>query len=312
MSAPVCLLTIGPTWMAFRLPFSLLPNEGECVELGESPSVCFGGSGANMAMAASKLGARSILCSAIGQDANGDQLKEALAQNHVDTRFVTQMAGKKTPFHVTLAQTGKDERQMLYPGDAIYPDAEQIAYAFSSQPDAVCLRGELPMVAMSEAVRIATSKQVPLSVCVSHCHPTFTPEALPPLELFSATATAVKQLTGITPGGTDSCLKAVLQLTDRIKAKYYVFSLGDRGCFMYDGKMAHHISPYYSRINDPSGASDAFDAMLQLTYFSGKSITEACEEANAAFAITALRYGTVEAMPTPSDMTLFKSHASRA
>ena len=168
------------------------------------------------------------------------------------------------------------------------------------------------MKVVEEGARVAFERQIPILLSVSHCHPTFAPHSLPPLTIFSATAMAVKQITGILPSGTDSCLKAALQLTNCIQAKYYVFSLGERGCFLYDGKMAHHISPYYSRINDPSGASDAFNAMLLYAYFSGQSIMSACEEANAAAAITALRYGTVEAMPTASDMTLFKSRATRA
>lgn len=70
-----------------------LPSPGETVT-GGSFQISHGGKGANQAVAAARLGARTFMVGAVGNDAFGKEAKEVLAREGVD---ITWLATKEGP-----------------------------------------------------------------------------------------------------------------------------------------------------------------------------------------------------------------------
>ncbi|MBO5789439.1 MAG: hypothetical protein J6R42_05790 [Clostridia bacterium] len=288
MSAPLSVLTVGAAAMRLRLPYTLLPEENGYAITDTPPRITYGGAGTEQALALSALGARSLLCCCVGDDNTGYQLRRYLERCRVDIRFVYETPNSATSVMTSLVKSGEEPRVLLYSGNAGAPSSEQLQDAFLSLPDVVCLRGEMPFRTTLTAAALAAREQIPIFLDASSIRGDFDAVALPALEVLSLSDTAAEALTGICPGGTDSCVKAALALSAKIKAKYYVFRLGARGCFLYDGKIPYHISPCRTKATDFSFAGDVFAAALVMAYADGdQNIRSACEYANAAMALYA-------------------------
>ena len=114
--------------------------------------------------------------------------------------------------------------------------------------------------------------------------------------------------TGIRPLGSESCLRAALELQKTLNARYYVIHIGERGSFVYDGKYYHMISPFSVKAVDETAAADVFVAALTVEYIrNGKDIVAACKYANAAGALSVLKAGTTPSMPYHADVMHFIS-----
>ena len=170
-------------------------------------------------------------------------------------------------------------------------------------PDGVSLRAELPFETLLSGANLANQKQIPIFLEANSIRHDFRPEELPPLEIFSLSEDAVEQLTGIAIGGVESSVKAALALSSLVRAKYFVFRLGARGCFVYDGKIPQHIAPYRLAAFDFSRSGDGFVAALVSTYLeNGGQIRLACAAANAAMALSAAKGQTADPYPSKEDI----------
>ena len=104
-------------------------------------------------------------------------------------------------------------------------------------------------------------------------------------------------LTGVELRDTERCLQACVKLWQRIKTKYIVLKLSDRGSFIYDGTFCEFVPSYNVTAQDTTGAGDAFTASLTLEYLRSKNIIKACKYANAVGALTVSKLGVVESLP---------------
>src|SRR3954471_20783815 len=81
-----------------------LPGPGETV-LGGTFHRFHGGKGGNQAVAAARLGARVSFVGAVGDDAFGDEAREALAREGIDVSTLTRIADEATGVALILVDT---------------------------------------------------------------------------------------------------------------------------------------------------------------------------------------------------------------
>jgi len=74
--------------------------------------------------------------------------------------------------------------------------------------------------------------------------------------------------------------------------------LGERGCFVYDGKYCDLISPYDVNVVDTTAAGDVFTAALTAEYLRTGDILGSAKFANAAGALAVSKLGAVNSVPT--------------
>lgn len=285
MSREQLILTVGTAHVELLLGYKN-PSDGDVALLDCPPFTRCGGTGGAEALAMTKLGYKAALCSLVGDDQNGRSFAAYLKEKGVDTRFLAKAPGGKTTYIATLKKEGESKQTLLYPGQVGKMSFHLVEEAFMCMPDGVSLHTELPFDILLHAAGLAAQKHIPLFLDAGYVREDFRAEDLPTFEILSLSEDAVKQMTGITLGGTESCVKAALALSDKIKAKYFVFRLGVRGCFLFDGKMIHHFAP--PRLEFSSSEGDrAFVGALVGGYLESKGdIRFACKWANGAMSLT--------------------------
>ncbi len=301
------ILTIGSAYMdmVMRMPHYPTTSQPLCVEDG-GISYLPDGRGANCAMGLAKLGTRSILLCRLGGDINGQRLHALYNEGGVDTSVIVADPHTPTGQCVVMSDGTADTRTILYPGANANLTRDNLDAAFDLNPDAVCLQMDIPEDTLLAAAIRATERHIPIFLDAAPLKKSFPWNRLPEVEVFSPNEAETELLTGIRPTGSDTCLKATLEMQKIVKARYYIIKMGDRGSFYFDGRHFNMAASYVVRAVDTAAAGDAFMAGLVYQYLHTRGdICASCKFGNTVAAITIMRAGTVTAMPTMAEVENF-------
>jgi fructokinase len=285
-----------------------------------------GGAPANVAVAASKLGARSAFIGKLGDDAFGYHLADILAKEGVDVRGVrfdenarTSMAfialpDKNTADFVFYRNPGAD---MLLKPEELDRDllGDTRAFHFGS----ISLIDEPSRSATLEALKISQEAGALISFDVNYRPRLWkSPEqaverimaTIPRANLIKVNDVELALLTNcddLTEGG-----QKLLALGPQI----CVVTLGPKGSYFQIAQGGEHIAPFEVDAVDATGCGDAFVAglLLQLVLdhdwrnnLTLDRMREILRYANAVGAITALSLGVIPALPTADQVRRFLS-----
>jgi ribokinase len=291
--------------MVMRMPH--FPAAGETVSVEDGgASYLPDGRGGNCAVALAKLGARSVFCCRVGEDIHGQRLHALYGEAGIDTSPIVADPRTPTGLNVIMTDDGKVPRNVIYPGANANLTRDNLTPAFATNPDACLLQLDLPEETVLDAARRAAERHIPIFLDAAPGKRDFPFSRLPELEVFSPNEQETELYTGIRPGGSDTCLKAMLELVKVVKAHYYIIKMADRGAFLFDGRHFNLISTYIVKMVDGAGAGDAFMAGLALEYMRTRGdISAACKFANTVGAITVMRAGTVSSFPTDAEVQSF-------
>ena len=113
-------------------------------------------------------------------------------------------------------------------------------------------------------------------------------------------------LTGTFPVGSDSCLKAAVELEKKIRARHYLIRLGDRGIFTYDGRYCHMVPGCGVRIPEGTPLCDSLTAALLLEYLQNDGdIMAACRFGLALNALLFKNSADPAYFPTAAEVRSF-------
>ncbi len=301
------ILTVGAAYMdmVMRMPQYPIGTQPLYVEDG-GISYLPDGRGANCAMGLAKLGARSVFLCRLGGDINGQRLHALYNEGGVDTSAIVADPHAPTGQCVVMSDGTADTRTILYPGANANLTRDNLDPAFAVNPDAVCLQMDIPEDTLLAAAARAAERHIPIFLDAAPLKKNFPWNRLPELEVFSPNEAETELLTGIRPTGTDTCLKATLEMQKMVKARYYVIKMADRGSFYFDGRHFNMAASYIVRAVDTAAAGDAFMAGLVYQYMMTRGdISASCKFGNTVAAITIMRAGTVAAMPTMAEVENF-------
>jgi 5-dehydro-2-deoxygluconokinase len=281
-----------------------------------------GGSPTNVAVAAARLGCRSAVITAVGDDELGAYVRDALRGFGVDTRFVGSHPSLRTPLAIAAPESPEDPTLVFYrepaaPDEEIELDEEKLAAAREAGIFWVagsCLSGRLTgptTVALLEARRRKRHTVIDLDY-----RPTFWSED----EARRAIGAAIDQATvavgnrrecevavgtGDADGAADALLARGLELA--------IVKLGGDGVLYATRDERARIQPVPVEVVCGLGAGDAFGGALCHGLLTGMTAGEAVHFANAAGAITAGRLLCADAMPTEREVhELLESNGARA
>lgn len=292
------ILVAGSSNIDFRLATPYIPAPGETMFSAGRYNFAPGGKGANSAVAAASLGADVVFCSRVGDDAYGDNLVALFDDFGIDTRFVKVDKTEQTGLNVVMVEKSGSNRVISYSGaNAKISDAD-IESAFSCCPDGVLAQFELREEAVIAAAHNAAYDGIPLFIDAGPANRDFPIEKLEKIEVFSPNEQETEILTGIRPNNLENCLRASIALCNRADIRYVVLKLGNRGCYVYDGKYCDLISPVEVNVVDRTAAGDVFTAALATEYLRTGDILAAARFANAAGALTVSKSGSIASVPT--------------
>ena len=265
-----------------------LPGPGETVT-GGTFARHGGGKGANQAVAAARLGARTALVAAVGDDDYGAEALRGLAAEGVDVDAVARLDDVATGVALIVVDDRAENQIAVASGANAVLGGGFVAAALARLEAGVVLLslevGDEALVAGAEGARLAVlnpapAREVPAALFAAG--PVLTPNA-----------GEARDLTG-----EEDARAAARALRERTGAPVVV-TLGADGALLADGrgKPVRIPAPRIEAV-DTTGAGDCLNGALAAELARGVALEDAVAFAVRAAALSTLRRGAREGMPT--------------
>ena len=272
------------------------PRPGETV-VGSRFVTYAGGKGANQAVAAARMGARSIMVGRVGGDIFGPQLLEGLTSAGVDISGVDVNSDESSG----IAVIGVDETaqfciiQIL--GANVTCGTEQADAVRRELPGAtgLLLQLETSIELSLVAAREARSLGVMVMLDPGPVRP-LPEEFLSLCDVITPNETEAQALVGFPVTGPESAAKAASALLER-GVGAVVVKLGSQGAYFADGAGNGIAEPFQVDAVDSVAAGDAFNGALAVSLAEGKSLEEGVNIACAAGGLAVTKTGAQDSMP---------------
>ncbi len=273
-----------------------LPSPGETVlgdEFHEGP----GGKGANQAVAAARLGARTALVARLGRDRRGDELAERLAAEGVDLRHAARDADAPTGAAVIMVDGRGQKSILIAPGanGRLSPADVDAAAGMIQAARVVLCQLEAPLDAVLTACRLGRAAGARVILDPAPARP-LPDELFPLLDVIRPNASEAETLTGIKVTDRDSARRAAQSLLGRGVLAVAV-QAGDEGNLLVWVGGECFMPKLPVRSIDATGAGDAFAAALAVMIAEDHPPAEAGPFANAAAALATTVVGAQEGLP---------------
>ncbi len=278
-----------------------------------------GGAPANLAVAASRLGAKTAFIGKVGADGFGRYLSDVLTQNGVDASGVAVDRQHPTTMAVVSVDASGERDFSFYRGanadvmlssedipDAALEGAKIVHFG------SVSLTADPSRSATLDAVRRAKAMGKTITYDPNYRanlwpdQDTAVAQMKAPLDLVDILKVSDEELPLLT--GTTDCEAGTAQLAAHGIGLIFV-TLGPDGVFYRMGDKTGHVAGVPCKVGDTNGAGD--------TFF-GAALSKLCKEdlpaltveklegilafANKAASITTSRHGAIPAMPTLAEM----------
>ena len=281
-----------------------------------------GGAPANVAVAASRLGASTGFIGKVGNDAFGRSLAETLSNDGVNTDgLLVSYDVPTTMAIVSIDATGEREFSFYRnPGADTQLTAAEAASVISGERPKILHVGSLSMTASpaKEACQVTVSQARNKGVLISY-DPNYRAALwdseehaiemmkvlLPQADILKVSDEEMEMLTGISDYAEGS----------RALADYGVslvmVTLGADGVFVRFGDFAEHMPGFSVEVADTRGAGDTFAGAMLAQIARREGLLEGLGEeelrsfvtyANKAASLTCSRHGAIPAMPTADEL----------
>lgn len=149
------IVVVGSLNMDIVVEAPRFPQVGETIS-GTKAHFIPGGKGGNQAVAAARLGARTVMVGMVGEDAFGNTLIQSLAANHVITKRVTKTTEVPTGL-ASIMIAHEDNHIVVVPGANAYclPDRIDALEETISAADVVLLQLEIPLETVVASAQLA-------------------------------------------------------------------------------------------------------------------------------------------------------------
>ncbi|MHC0432146.1 ribokinase [Streptomyces sp. O3] len=275
------------------------PARGETV-LGSDLSVHPGGKGANQALAAARLGARTALLARVGDDAHGRLLLDAQRAAGVDTGGVL-VGGAPTGVALITVDPSGDNSIVVSPGAnaRLVPEDVRAAGSLLGRARVVSVQLEIPLDTVAEVVRaLPVGARLVLNPSPPAPLPAEVLAACDPLVVNEHEAAVV--LGGFAGPEPEDWARRLLALGPRSA----VVTLGAAGALVAEsgtGAVVRVPSPRVDAV-DTTGAGDAFTAALAWRLGRGEALPAAAAFAARVGAAAVTRKGAQESFPTAEEV----------
>lgn len=294
------LLVVGSANADLVVGVDRRPAPGETV-LGSDLAVHPGGKGANQAVAAARLGARTALLARVGDDAHGRLLLESQRSAGVDTTGVL-VGGAPTGVALITVDPSGDNSIVVSPGAnaRLTPEDIRAAGPLLRAARVVSVQLEIPLDTVAETARILPSGT---RLVLNPSPPAPLPaEVLAVCDPLVVNEHEARSILGPEAGTTpESWARALTALGPRS----VVITLGAGGALTADTRTGDRVrvpSPAVDAV-DTTGAGDAFTAALAWRLGLGEELPEAAAYAVRVGAAAVTKEGAQASFPTSEEVS---------
>ncbi|MFM1654665.1 ribokinase [Brevibacillus sp. B_LB10_24] len=299
------VVVIGSLNMDIVVEADRPPAMGETVS-GNQVHFIPGGKGANQAVAAARLGAKTRMIGAVGDDAFGAQLLASLEQDGIGTQTVKTVAEVATGIASILLSQG-DNSIIVVPGAnyrCLPEDVDRHMEALE-QADVILLQLEIPLETVVHAAKRAKAlgKKVVLNPAPARELPD---ELYQHVDVIIPNETELALLSGISGEGDEQLTGAMKRLLAK-GVQTVITTLGAQGAaYLVRGGQLGKAAGHKVEVVDTTGAGDSFNAGFAVALASGKSLAEAVSYAGRVAALAVTRLGAQRGMPTSDEVAHFE------
>jgi len=271
-------------------------EEGFVLDFNESP----GGSAANTIVGLARLGLKTGYIGKVSEDREGELLLDDFREENVDTSGIV-VSKKGRSGVVTGYVDGKGERALYVdPGVNDWLEFKEINIGYAASADFLHLTsfiGEKPFEAQKELIKQLSDARI-----------SFDPGALYARKSYASLKPIIKRSFVMLPNEIESRLltgkhyeKASKTLI-REGVNVVAVKLGERGCYVTDGRESHFVEPYEKELVDTTGAGDAFCAGFLYGLIKGRDLYECGKLGNFVAARCISKMGARTGLPGLLDL----------
>ncbi len=304
------VLVIGSANVDFTVAVPRLPREGETVS-GGTLHVGYGGKGANQAVAARRLGAEVRFVGCVGQDTNGDQIADRLAQEGIPTDGLIRVAEAATGVALLVVDVEGRNQIAVAPGAnrQLLPELAGRHAPLVTWAGVLLCQLEIPIPTVQWALTTAREHTAVTILNPAPARP-LPDTVLSLVDCLTPNAGEAEILSGIAVEGPETATRAAQQLLAR-GVKRVIVTLGTQGVLFCDGSSALHFPAFPVTAVDTTGAGDTFNGALAVGLAAGGMWEQAIPLANAAAALACTKRGAQASLPGRSDVEAFLRQLKR-
>jgi ribokinase len=258
-----------------------------------------GGKGANQAVAAARLGAKSSLVGRTGDDAFGALARERLAAYGVDLGHLLAQAGAATGVAVINVDRHAENAIVVVGGANLNADASDVERALPTLAAArvLLLQLEVPLAASMQAGQRtrAAGGRVILDPAPAPAGG-LSPEAYAAADLITPNETETEALVGIRPRTPADAAVAAARLREH-GARTAIIKMGAAGVFHQGPDGEGFVPPFTVKAVNSVGAGDCFNGGLAYALAQGRSLPDAVRFAAACGALATTGPGGAASAP---------------
>ncbi|XP_015919735.1 ribokinase [Parasteatoda tepidariorum] len=285
---------------------SRFPRPGETMA-GKGFLKGCGGKGANQAVMANKLGAKTGLIAKLGDDSFGKEYFECLKETGIHPEFVTFSKNSQTS---TAAITVTDEglNNIVYVPGAIWdltPNDVLNAEEIIKNSKVLLCTYECPLDSLFTALNIARKYNVKTVVNAAPANDQTYEKLYPLSDIICVNEVEAEEATGLPLKKIEDAGDVMTALLKK-NCSTVILTLGSQGALYQsqNEKTYTHVSARKVQAIDSTGAGDAFMGTLVyfLAYHNDKSLHEIIKKACEIATLSVLKNGTQSSFPEKEDL----------
>jgi ribokinase len=275
------------------------PERGETVS-GLRSAVGPGGKGANQAIAAARLGGAVSFIGAIGADAMGAMLRDALVDADVDVTQLRTVEQETGSAHIVVESGGANRIVVVSGANGSVTSLSDSDRQLIASSDLLLVQLELPLAVVVEAGRAAREAGTRVILTPAPVLP-LPEELLEVVDVLVPNQHEARQLADAAEVG-----EAIAALS--LQVPHVVVTLGERGGVHVGpaGERDVFSAPEVDAV-DTTAAGDTFVGALAVALGQGQAWSRALVRAAAAAAISVSRAGASESMPDTHELERFRN-----
>ena len=264
-----------------------------------------GGKGGNQAVAASRMGAATLMLGCVGPDSFGRDLIASLVRHGVSCENIS--VSRHYPTGTALIiRTDNDKRIIIDTGANLRMNFDTVRTTLrglASPCDVLLTQLECDFETTVKSIVFAHEMGL---VTVMNASPAreLPDEVYAALDILCINEAECEELCGINPVDSTSMRQALAFFAER-GVGHTIITLGSKGsAALVDGKV-HAVPSFSVKVVDTTGAGDAYLGALVTEFAAGRPFEEAMQVASAAGALATTKNGAQQAMPSFYDVIDF-------